>query len=188
MHCCGPILDACARAFPVPPCGRSRARIPEKSRGARSRSRLTITATRLSLKVPYVTPRYLRLCTSIGNSDSMPKAKPTSSTLMDLEWARVYADRIKDELKLIAKTLSDLNAHAMHPHLVKGAVALKAQMKEASQQVGTMRKIAGQYESNWMNTIKKALARKYPGFNDGKPGRAAPSTKKTARSRPARKS
>ncbi len=107
---------------------------------------------------------------------------------MDLEWARVYADRIKDELKLIAKTLSDLNAHAMHPHLVKGAVALKAQMKEASQQVGTMRKIAGQYESNWMNTIKKALARKYPGFNDGKPGRAAPSTKKTARSRPARKS
>ena len=42
---------------------------------------------------------------------------------MDLEWARVYADRIKEELKLIAKTLSDLNAHAMHPHLVKGAVA-----------------------------------------------------------------
>jgi len=51
----------------------------------------------------------------------MPKAKPTSSTLMDLEWARVYADRIKDELKLIAKTLSDLNAHAMHPHLANSS-------------------------------------------------------------------
>ena len=98
----------------------------------------------------------------------MPKAKPTSSTLMDLEWARVYADRIKHELKLIAKTLSDLNAHAMHPHLVKGAVALKAQMKEASQQVGSMRKIADQFESNWMDTIKKALARKYPGFEQRK--------------------
>ncbi len=111
----------------------------------------------------------------------MPKAKPTSSTLMDLEWARVYADRIKDELKLIAKTLSDLNAHAMHPHLVKGAVALKAQMKEASQQVGSMRKIASQYESNWMNTIKKALARKYPGFDERKPTRAKPAAKKTSK-------
>lgn len=45
----------------------------------------------------------------------------------------------------------------MHPHLVKSAVLLKAQMKEASQQVGGMRKIANQYESNWMNTIKTAL-------------------------------
>jgi hypothetical protein len=113
----------------------------------------------------------------------MPKSKPTSSTLMDLEWARVYADRIKDELKLIAKTLSDLNAHAMHPHLVRGAVALKAQMKEASQQVGGMRKIASQYESNWVSTIKKALARKYPGFNDGKPERAKPAAKKTPKSK-----
>src|SRR5260370_4906228 len=108
----------------------------------------------------------------------MPKAKPTSSTLMDLEWARVYADRIKDELKLIAKTLSDLNAHAMHPHLVKGAVALKAQMKEASQQVGSMRKIASQYESNWMSTIKKALARKYPGFDERKSPRPNPAASK----------
>jgi hypothetical protein len=113
----------------------------------------------------------------------MPKAKPTSSTLMDLEWARVYADRIKDELKLIAKTLSDLNAHAMHPHLVKGAVALKAQMKEASQQVGAMRKIAGQYESNWMDTIRKALARKYPGFNARKSTPTRPAVKKTAKSK-----
>ena len=111
----------------------------------------------------------------------MPKAKPSSSTLMDLEWARVYADRIKDELKLIAKTLSDLNAHAMHPHLVKGAVALKAQMKEASQQVGGMRKIASQYESSWMSTIKNAIERKYPGFNDGKPARAQPAAKKSAK-------
>jgi hypothetical protein len=111
----------------------------------------------------------------------MPKAKPTSSTLMDLEWARVYADRIKDELKLIAKTLSDLNAHAMHPHLVKGAVALKAQMKEASQQVGSMRKITSQYESNWMSTIKKALARKYPGFDAGQSTRPKPAAKKTSK-------
>lgn len=34
---------------------------------------------------------------------------------MDLEWARVYAGRIQEELKLIAKTLSDLNAHVMLP-------------------------------------------------------------------------
>jgi len=113
----------------------------------------------------------------------MPKAKPTSSTLMNLEWARVYADRIKEELKLIAKTLSDLNVHAMHPHLVKGAVLLKAQMKEASQQVGGMRKIASQYESNWMDTIKKALARKYPGFGEGKSERARPAAKKSAKSK-----
>ncbi len=111
----------------------------------------------------------------------MPKAKPTSSTLMDLEWARVYADRIKDELKLIAKTLSDLNAHAMHPHLVKSAVILKAQMKEASQQVGGMRKIASQVESQWMNTIKKALARKYPGLDGRKPTRAKPAASKTSK-------
>src|SRR5260221_13259193 len=118
----------------------------------------------------------------------MPKAKPTSSTLMDLEWARVYADRIKDELKLIAKTLSDLNAHAMHPHLVKGAVALKAQMKEASQQVGSMRKIASQYESNWMSTIKQALARKYPGFDQRKSTRAKPAKRTSKKSRASRRS
>lgn len=100
---------------------------------------------------------------------------------MNLEWARVYADRIKDELKLIARTLSDLNAHATHPHLVKGAVLLKAQMKQASQQVGGMRKIADQFESNWMNTIKRALARKYPGFDRGKPKRAKPAVKKAAK-------
>jgi hypothetical protein len=113
----------------------------------------------------------------------MPRAKPSSSTLMDLEWARVYADRIKDELTLIARTLSDLNAHAMNPHLVASAVRLKAQMKEASQQVGGMRKIASQYESNWMETIKKALAHKYPGFNDRKPARVRPATRKTSSGR-----
>jgi hypothetical protein len=111
----------------------------------------------------------------------MPKAKPSSSTLMDLEWARVYADRIKVELKLIAKTLADLNVHATHPHIVKGAVLLKAQMKEASQQVGGMRKIASQYESNWMNTIKKALARKYPGFAEREPTHATAAAKKSAK-------
>ena len=110
----------------------------------------------------------------------MPKAKPTSATLMDLEWARVYADRIKHELKLLGRTLSDLNAHAMNPHLVKGAVLLKAQMKTASQQIGGMRKIADQVESNWMNTIKKALARKHPGFDDHKATRAKPAAKKTS--------
>ena len=114
----------------------------------------------------------------------MPKAKPTSSTLMDLEWARVYADRIKDELKLIAKTLSDLNAHAMHPHLVKGAVLLKSQMKEASQQVGGMRKIASQYEADWMNTIKKALARKYPGFKERAASATGKAVKKASKSKP----
>src|ERR1700723_185826 len=111
----------------------------------------------------------------------MPKAKPTSSTLMDLEWARVYADRIKDELKVIAKMLSDLNAHAMNPHLAKGAVLLKTQMKQASQQVGSMRKIADQSESNWMSTIKKALARKYPGFEDRKSTPAKPAATKTSK-------
>jgi hypothetical protein len=111
----------------------------------------------------------------------MPKAKPTSSTLMDLEWARVYADRITDELKLIAKTLSDLNAHAMHPQLVKGAVLLKAQMREASQQVGGMRKIAGQVESHWMNTIKKALARKHPGIDGRNSTHAKPAAKKASK-------
>jgi hypothetical protein len=110
----------------------------------------------------------------------MPKAKPTSSTLMDLEWARVYADRITDELRLIAKTLSDLNAHAMHPQLVKGAVLLKAQMKEASQQVGGMRKIASQVEAHWMNTIKKALARKHPGLDGHKSTHAKPAAGKTS--------
>ncbi|MGB8412973.1 MAG: hypothetical protein WCE23_09150 [Candidatus Binatus sp.] len=89
----------------------------------------------------------------------MTKLKPpASSALIDLEWARVYADRIKGELKLIAKTLSELNVHGMHPHLAKGALLLKTQMKQASQQVGGMRKIARQCETNWMNTVKRALA------------------------------
>jgi len=99
---------------------------------------------------------------------------------MDLEWARVYADRIKEELKLISRTLSDLNAHAMNPHLAKGAVLLKTQMKEASQQVGSMRKIADQFESNWMNTIKKALARKHPGINQHQSPRTKPAAKATS--------
>jgi len=114
----------------------------------------------------------------------MTKLKPpASSALIDLEWARVYADRIKGELKLIAKTLSELNVHGMHPHLAKGAVLLKAQMKQASQQVGGMRKIASQCESNWMNTIKRVLAKKYPGFAERKPTRTRPASKKTATSR-----
>jgi hypothetical protein len=91
----------------------------------------------------------------------MQKKNPLSSALIDLEWARVYAGRIQHELKLIAKTLADHNAHIMNAELVKGAILLKAQMKQAGQQVGGMRKIASQSERNWMSTIKKALQTKY---------------------------
>ncbi len=121
----------------------------------------------------------------------MAKLKPpASSASIDLQWARLYADRIKGELKLLAKTLSDLNVHGMHPHLAKGAVLLRAHMKEASQQLGGMRKIASQFESNWVNTIKKALARKYPGLAERKSAQAKPKAKTTAtsESRPARRS
>ena len=91
----------------------------------------------------------------------MSKKNPLSSALIDLEWARVYAGRIQHELKLIAKTLADHNAHVMNADLAKGAMLLRAQMKEASQQVGGMSKIAAQSEKNWMITIKKALQTKY---------------------------
>ncbi len=91
----------------------------------------------------------------------MPKNNSLSSVLIDLEWARVYADRIQHELKLIAGTLADHNAHIMNAELAKGAHLLKAQMKQASQQVGGVGKIAKQSEKNWMNTIKKALQTKY---------------------------
>ncbi|WP_331961070.1 hypothetical protein [Candidatus Binatus sp.] len=121
---------------------------------------------------------------STGTVFGMTKLKPpASSALIDLEWARVYADRIKGELKLLGKTLSELNVHGMHPHLARGAVLLKAQMKDASRQVGGMRKIASQCESNWMNTIKRALARKYPGLAERKPTRARPASKRTAKSK-----
>jgi hypothetical protein len=91
----------------------------------------------------------------------MHKKNPQSVALIDLEWARVYAGRIQHELKIIAKTLTDHNAHVMNAELVKGATVLKAQMKEASQQVGGMRKIAAQSEKIWVATIKKALQTKY---------------------------
>ena len=91
----------------------------------------------------------------------MTKKNPLSSALIDLEWARVYAGRIQHELKLIAKTLADHNAHVMNADLAKGAMLLKAQMKEASQQVGGMSKIAAQSEKSWMSTIKKALQTKF---------------------------
>ena len=96
----------------------------------------------------------------------MTKKNPLSSALIDLEWARVYAGRIQHELKLIAKTLADHNAHVMNADLAKGAMLLKAQMKEASQQVGGMSKIAAQSEKHWMTTIKKTLQTKY-GNNRG---------------------
>ncbi len=91
----------------------------------------------------------------------MTKKNPLSSALIDLEWARVYAGRIQHELKVIAKTLADHNAHVMNAELAKGAMVLKAQMKEASRQVGGMGKIAAQSEKNWKSTIKKALQTKY---------------------------
>lgn len=91
----------------------------------------------------------------------MQKKNPVSSALIDLEWARVYAGRIQHELKLIARTLADHNAHVMNAELVKGATVLKAQMKQASQQVGSMSKIAAQSEKHWVATIKKALQTKY---------------------------
>jgi len=91
----------------------------------------------------------------------MHKKNPVSSALIDLEWARVYAGRIQHELKLIGKTLADHNAHVMNAELVKGATVLKAQMKQASQQVGSMSKIAAQSEKHWVTTIKKALQTKY---------------------------
>ena len=91
----------------------------------------------------------------------MHKRNPVSSALIDLEWARVYAGRIQHELKLIARTLADHNAHVMNAELVKGATVLKAQMKRASQQVGGMSKIAAASEKQWMTTIKKALETKY---------------------------
>ena len=91
----------------------------------------------------------------------MRKKNPLSSALIDLEWARVYAGRIQHELKLIAKTLADHNAHVMNAELAKDAMVLKAQMREASRQVGGMSKIAAQLEKNWMSTIKKALQTKY---------------------------
>jgi hypothetical protein len=58
--------------------------------------------------------------------------------LIDLEWARVYASRIQHELKLFARRLADHNAHIMNAELAKGATVLKAQMKQAGQQVGGM--------------------------------------------------
>ena len=98
----------------------------------------------------------------------MHKKNPVSSALIDLEWARVYAGRIQHELKLIARKLADHNAHVMNAELVKGATLLKAQMKEASQQVGGMSKIAAASEKQWVATIKKALQTKYP---DGRPSK-----------------
>src|SRR5260370_39446535 len=91
----------------------------------------------------------------------MPKKNSLSSALIDLEWARVYAGRIQHELKLIAKKLADHNAHVMNAELERGAMLLEAEMKQASQQVGKMSKIARQSERNWMSTIKKALLSEY---------------------------
>jgi hypothetical protein len=90
----------------------------------------------------------------------MRKKNPLSSALIDLEWARVYAGRIQHELKLIAETLADHNAHIMNAELALNAVVLRAQMKEAGQLVGGMGKIATQSEKIWMSTIKKALQTK----------------------------
>ena len=70
----------------------------------------------------------------------MQEKNPLSSALIDLEWARVYAGGIQRELKLIAGTLADHNAHIMDAELVMGAIVLRAQMKQACQQVGGIAK------------------------------------------------
>jgi hypothetical protein len=44
-----------------------------------------------------------------------------------------------------------------------------------------MRKIASQVESHWMNTIKKALARKRPGLEGRNSTHAKPAAKKTSK-------
>ena len=92
----------------------------------------------------------------------MPLDKPLSKALVDLHWARVYADRIEEELKLIANSLTALHGHVMNPHFVKGALVLRGQMKQASKQVGAMREISSQIENRWKNTIKHALSLKHP--------------------------
>ena len=91
----------------------------------------------------------------------MPKKNSVSSALIDLEWAEVYAGRIRHELKLIARKLADHNSHVMNLELGRGAMALKAQMKEACKQVGEISKIAERSEKYWMSTIRKALQTKY---------------------------
>jgi hypothetical protein len=92
----------------------------------------------------------------------MPLDKPLSKALVDLQWARVYADRIEEELKLVANSLTALNGHVMNPQFVKGALVLRGQMKQASKQVGAMREISRQIENRWKNTIKHALSLKHP--------------------------
>jgi hypothetical protein len=87
----------------------------------------------------------------------MPLDKPLSKALVDLHWARVYADRIEEELKLIADSLTALHGHVMNPRFVKGALVLRGQMKQASKQVGVMREISSQIENQWKDTIKRAL-------------------------------
>jgi len=69
----------------------------------------------------------------------MTKKNPLSSALIDLEWARVYAGRIQHELKLIAKTLADHNAHVMNTELAKGAEVLKARKKALQTKYGNKR-------------------------------------------------
>ena len=75
--------------------------------------------------------------------------KPISGTLIDLEWARVYAGGIQAELKLIAAAIADLNLHVSNPELIRGAALLRAQMKRASKQVGEMREVSSRFEGPW---------------------------------------
>ena len=56
----------------------------------------------------------------------MQKKTPLSGSLVDLEWARVYAGRIQHELKLIARRLPDHNAYIMNAELAKGATVLSS--------------------------------------------------------------
>jgi hypothetical protein len=102
----------------------------------------------------------------------MQKKNPLSSALINLEWARVYAGRIQHELNLIARTLADHNAHIVNLELVRGAILLKTQMKQASQQVSGMSNVATQSEKDWMSRIKKVLQTKYSDERPSKKWRA----------------
>ena len=53
----------------------------------------------------------------------MPKKNSVSSALIDLEWAEVYAGRIRHELKLLARKLADHNSHVMNLELGRGAIS-----------------------------------------------------------------
>jgi hypothetical protein len=89
----------------------------------------------------------------------MSNKKTMSTTVLDLEWARIYAGTIQEELILISKNIA---THQMSPQLKEGAVLLRAQMKFAAKHVGELREISGRIEDNSKNTKKRALLTALP--------------------------